>query len=62
MNGWKTVTAIALAFLISLGAIFEIQPATALPDWMQAVLALVAAVWGIYGRAAVRGPIFGRSP
>ena len=46
----KTVWGIALASLISLAAVFDVQPVEQLPDQIVAALQVVSAAFAFYGR------------
>lgn len=50
LQGKKTYIGLALTFILGLGAIFGIEPATDTPAWMDAVLMLLTTGFAAYGR------------
>jgi len=58
LKGWKTIIGIAMAGLIALGASLGIEPVQDLPDWLEAIIAVVGVVLGVFGRATATTPVF----
>lgn len=58
LKGWKTIIGIALAGIIALGQTIGIQPVEQLPDWLEAALAIIGIIVGVYGRATADTPMF----
>lgn len=57
LKGWRTVLGIAITAIVALGQTTGIDP-MAMPDWLEAVIAVFGTVLAVYGRANASTGIF----
>jgi hypothetical protein len=57
LKGWKTVLGILITAAVALGQATGVDP-MAMPDWLEAIVAVFGTILAVYGRANATTGIF----